>query len=192
MDPQFVLIPTNCLVATDQKHTVQIARCGACGIHGCVDTDVTISRDGDVVHWEWSKDIPMDRNVSFDAAPYDLELARMSADLSWETPVRTAGRLVLTNVDRDHLLHYGLRPARVYYHQGEMFTVGLEIEGEYQIWVDIPWLDRGPAELAAAACATLARPPSEWQATWFSNRGEVDEPPGIAGPSWQRFENQLP
>jgi hypothetical protein len=185
MDPQDILIPTNRLVATTQSHIVPIARCLACGFYDCWGTDVTISRDGDVVHWEWSRDAPMNRGASLDAARYDSEVARVAADLSWETPVRTAGRLVLTNVDHDHLLGHGLRPAWVSTYQSELFEVTLEINDDYQIFVKIPWLGRSPEELASAVCAALAHPPSKWQATWHSIKGWVTEPPKIAGPSWQ-------
>ena len=36
--------------------------------------------------------------------PYDVIIP---ADHSWETPERTAGRLILTQIDRKHLLGYG-------------------------------------------------------------------------------------
>jgi hypothetical protein len=91
IDPYEVLVPTNRLVATTQPRTVPIARCGACGVYDCVGTDVTIVRDDDLVHWDWSGDIPMKRGASFAAAWYDTELERVAADLSWETPERIGG-----------------------------------------------------------------------------------------------------
>jgi hypothetical protein len=79
MDPYDVLVPTNRLVATAQPRTVPIARC-ACGVYGCGSTDVTIVRDDDRVHWDWSIEVPMHRGVTFAADAYDAEVARMAAD----------------------------------------------------------------------------------------------------------------
>ena len=45
-----VLIPENRLIAIEKAHRVPISRC-ECGVYGCGSTDVSIVRDGDVVHW---------------------------------------------------------------------------------------------------------------------------------------------
>jgi hypothetical protein len=187
MDPYQLLVPTNRLVATSQPRTVPIARCD-CGVYGCGSTDVTITRDGDLVHWDWSIEVPMSRGVSFAAAQYDVEVARMAADHSWETPERTAGRLVLTDLDRERLLAYGLEPSWVAndYRDHELFRVALQIGGDYQVFVDTPWRGRRPEVLAREVCATLALPPHEWRATWHAIKPTLTAPPKIAGPSWQR------
>ncbi|WP_410813401.1 hypothetical protein [Micromonospora sp. 067-2] len=186
MDPYDVLVPTNRLVAAAQPHTVPIARC-ACGVYGCGSTDVTITRDGDLVHWDWSIEVPMNRGVSFAAAEYDRELARVAADHSWETPERAAGRRVLTDMDREHLLTYGLIPGWVDndYRDHELFQVALQIDGDYQVFVDTPWHGRGPEELAHEVCATLALPPADWHATWHAIKPTLTQPPTIAGPAWR-------
>lgn len=168
-----------------KPRTVPIARCG-CSVYSCSGTDVTITRAGDVVHWDWSRAVPMKRGVSFPAAQYDAEIARVANDLSWETPVRIAGRLVLANVDREHLLGYGLRPAWTSdAPDGTLFQVALEIEDDYQVFVNTPWRGRSPEELARTVCHTLAGPPHAWQATWHAVNSTVTEPPTIAGPSWR-------
>ena len=79
IDPRDVLVPTNKLVATARSHTVPIARC-ECGHHGCGGTDVTITRRGDLVHWDWLYMTPINRNVVFDAVEYDREVARIADD----------------------------------------------------------------------------------------------------------------
>jgi hypothetical protein len=187
MDPYDVLVPTDHLVAAAQPRTVPIARCG-CGEYGCGSTDVTITRDGDLVHWDWSIEVPMNRGVSFAAAQYDSEVTRVAGDHSWESPERTAGRLALTDMDRERLLTYGLRPSWVAndYRDHDVFRVTLQIDGDYQVFVDTPWRGRGPEELAREVCATLALPPREWRATWHAIKPALNEPPKIAGPSWQR------
>jgi hypothetical protein len=170
-----VLVPANRLVATEQPRTVPIARC-ECGIYGCGSTDVTIVRDGDLVHWDWLIDVPMDRGVTFAAGQYDAEVARMAADHSWETSQRTAGRLILTNVDRDRLAAYGLEPDWVAndHRNPEQFRVCLRMGHEYQILVDTPWDDRTPAELARDVDTTLALPPQQWHASWHNMNPAVD------------------
>ena len=57
MDLYDVLVPTNRLVAAVEPRTLPIARC-ACGVYGCA-TDITITRDGDLVRWDWSREVPM-------------------------------------------------------------------------------------------------------------------------------------
>jgi hypothetical protein len=187
MDPYSLLVPTNRLVAAADPRTVPIARCG-CGVYGCGSTDVTITRDGDLVHWDWSIEVPMNRGVSFAAAHYDAEVARIAGDHSWETPERTAGRRVLTDMDRDRLLAHGLVPSWVAndHRDHELFRVALQIDGDYQVFVDTPWRGRRPEDLARDVCATLARPPREWTATWHAIKPMLTQPPKIAGPSWRR------
>jgi hypothetical protein len=99
MDPYQVIIPTNRLMASSEPHTTPIAGC-ECGTYGCGATDITITRHGDRVHWDWLIEVPMNRGVTFDAADYDREISRVASDHSWETPERTAGRLILTGKDR--------------------------------------------------------------------------------------------
>jgi hypothetical protein len=189
MDPYDLLVPTNRLAATAQPCTVPIARC-ACGVYGCGSTDITIVRDDDRVHWDWSSEVPMHRGVTFAADAYDTEVARMAADHSWETPVRTAGRLILTGVDRALLLSYGVRPSWVtnYHRDPELFRVALQVGHDYQVFVDTPWRGRGPDELAGEVCDTLAGPPREWRASWHAIKPTLTGPPKIAGRSWRRHQ----
>ena len=83
MDPYHVIIPTNRLVASCEPRTTPIARC-ECGTYGCGATDITITRHGDRVRWDWLIEVPMNRGVSFDAADYDREISRVAFDQSWE------------------------------------------------------------------------------------------------------------
>lgn len=188
MDPSDLLIPTNRLVVTPRPHRVPIARC-ECGVYGCGATDVTITGDGELVHWDWRIEVPMDRGVSFAAAQYQAEVERLAADYSWETAGRTAGRLVCTHMDRAALGGYGLAAgwAGNVYHDPELFQVTLLLGGDYQIFVDFPWRGRTPEELADVVRQTLARRPAEWPASWHPIRPELTGPPAIAGPTWRRF-----
>lgn len=187
MDPYDVLIPTNRLLVSPQPHTVPIARCG-CGVYGCGSTDVTITGDGDLVHWDWSIEVPMNRGVSFPAAEYDAELTRVAGDHSWETVERTAGRLVLTHVDRAALRAHGLALTWVAndYRDAELFRVALQLGQDYQIFVDTPWRNRSPQELADKVCETLARGPGKWRASWHAIKPTLPGPPTIARRSWRQ------
>ncbi|SDD35592.1 hypothetical protein [Actinokineospora iranica] len=187
MDPYKVLVPDNRLVATDEPRTVPIGRC-SCGDYGCGPTDVVIVREDDRVHWEWLPRAAENRAFVFAAATYGAEIARASADHSWETPERTAGRLVLANVDRERLRGLGLEPRSVGndYRDPELFQVGLWMADDYQVFVTVPWRGRGPESLARAVCANLAGPVDNWDATWHAVKPSVTRPPAI-GPSWRRF-----
>jgi hypothetical protein len=190
MDPYDLLVPANHLIADAQPRTVAIARC-PCGEYGCGSTAVTIVRDGDRVHWDWSIEVPMHRGVSFAADSYDAEVARVGADHSWETPDRTAGRLVLTGVDREQLLTYGLRPHWVANHHRDpdLFRVALNLGNTYQVFIDIAWRGRSPQELANEVCHALARPPRTWHASWHASTPTTTAPPTIAGPFWRRYQS---
>jgi hypothetical protein len=191
MDPYDLLIPINRLLATPQPHTVPIARC-ECGVYGCGSTDVTITRDGDLVHWDWAVEVPMNRGVSFAAIQYDAEVARVAGDHSWETAERTAGRLVLTHLDGEALRAHGLAVTWVAneYRNPGLFRVALQMADNYQIFVDTPWQGRSPAELADQVCETLARGPGRWRASWHPIKATLTEPPAIARRSWQREQFQ--
>lgn len=189
MDPYDLLIPTNLLVPGSSSRSIPIARC-TCGVYGCGATDVTITCDGDLVHWDWSKEKPMNRGVSFPAPAYEREIARVAADHSWETLVRTAGRLVLTHLDRARLPGPDLRVDWVGndHLDHELFLVALRVENDYQVFIRTPWQGRVPEQLAREVCATLTLPPREWDATWRAMKPALTEPPAIAGPSWRRHQ----
>ncbi|MFI6830732.1 hypothetical protein ACIBG5_26780 [Kribbella sp. NPDC050241] len=187
MDPYDVFVPENRLVATAGARTIPIARC-ECGVYGCGSTDVTIVRDDDLVHWDWLYEVPINRGVSFAAAEYDNEVARLAANYDWETPDRTAGRLILRDLDRQALRAHGLKPSWVAndYRNSAVFRVALQLGNSYQVFVDFPWTDHTPAELAHSVCQTLSQRPRTWDATWHAIQPSLTHPPKIAGRSWQQ------
>ncbi|MFO6454127.1 MULTISPECIES: hypothetical protein [unclassified Aeromicrobium] len=77
-DPRELLVRRNRLIATEVPHRIPIARC-SCGEYGCGSTDVTIVREGDVVHWDWHLEAPLPHGITFDAETYDREVARIGA-----------------------------------------------------------------------------------------------------------------
>lgn len=187
MDPYDLLVPTNRLLARPRPHTVPIARC-SCGVYGCGSTDVTITGDGDLVHWDWLIDVPMNRGVSFATVQYDVEVERMAGDDSWETAERTAGRLVLTHLDHAALQAYGLAVTWVAkdHRDPERFRVALQLGDDYQVFLDTPWRNRSPEELADGVCEALARGPGKWRASWHAIKPTISGPPTIARRSWRQ------
>ncbi|WP_144120647.1 hypothetical protein [Catellatospora sichuanensis] len=186
VDPHHLLIPDNLLLPGTEPRTVPFAVCPGCG-RGCADTQVTVSREADLVHWDFSGrgGVPGGR-VSFAADQYHAEAVRAAADHSWETPVRTACRLVLTGTDRDHLRAYGLRFDQLYGGSDELECALLLGEERYQVFVSTPWQGRSPQEVAAEMCATLHQAPQQWTAAWWPIRHGLRRPK-IAGPAWTRM-----
>jgi hypothetical protein len=191
MDTFDLLIPDNLLLATDQPRRVPVARCG-CGIYGCGATAAVIQRVGDTVRWEWQAEKPMDRDAVFNATAYEIEVLRAAADHRWETPERTAGRLVLEAVDRRRLDELGLVIDGAGNHPSDptIFRTRLLVPGAYYIDLDFDWDERSPAEVADEACRCLALdPPAMWPARWSgSTPATSGQRPPIAGPQWQPHE----
>jgi hypothetical protein len=186
MDPYAVLIPENVFVATDEAHTAPVARCG-CGTYGCGETDIRISRDDGLVRWEWLKEVPIKRPVVFAAQAYDREVERVSLDRSWETPSRTAGRLVLTDASTVAVLaphELSLDWVDTVHDDPSRFRVALRYRDTHQVFVDVAWAGRSPEGLAAAVIDTLSAPPADWRAMWHA-MGQAGAP-GIAGPGWSQ------
>jgi hypothetical protein len=187
MDPYDLIVPTNRLLATPEPRTVPIARC-SCGVYGCGSTDVVIVSDGDRVYWDWLLEVPMARGVSFAADQYTAEVERLAGDHSWETAERTAGRLILTRLDREGLLTNGLTVSWVAndHRDPRLFRVALQWGDDYQVFIDTPWRDRSAGELADEVCEILGRGPGKWRASWHAMKPSLTGPPAIARRSWRQ------
>lgn len=190
MDPYDVLVPDNKFLPRPEPHTFGVARCG-CGVYGCGATDITISADNDVVTWVWRLEVPINHPSQFALDPYLREVSRVGADHSWETPERTAGRLVLAQVDRTLLQRHGLTPSWVGndWRAPEVFEICLTFEAAYQIFLRFPWNGDAPETLASRILAQLnhASGPAAWQATWHAMApADRYQAPRIAQPGWTR------
>jgi hypothetical protein len=186
LDPDDILVAPCPLDASSKPHKATVARC-SCGVIGCGSVEVDIERSTDDVKWSWG-DSESPRAVSFLATNYDEELRRALIDTSWETPDRTAARLLRNYVDRQSLASHGLTftwgSGRV---RKGAFSVALQFEpGPYQVLVHLPWTGE-PPEVIARKCAELLRePPSNWLAAeWFAQKPNLG-PPLLVGPSWRR------
>ncbi|TDC61663.1 hypothetical protein E1283_35255, partial [Streptomyces hainanensis] len=83
------------LVATPQSHEVRLVE-AECTESCCGALHVTITRTSDHVRWhDWRNTADpalVPPELRFPATDYDAELARATADFSWEWPARTLAR----------------------------------------------------------------------------------------------------
>src|SRR5262249_30873519 len=139
------------------------------------------------VEWTWGNADSLE-GMRFLATHYDAEVDRALTDTSWETPDRTAARLLAGKVDRPVLARHGLSLAwasgRV--RKGAV-SVSLSLEpGPYQVLVHLPWNTESPEAIARKCAALLREEPSSWiGAEWFPQQANLGPPPG-ADPSWRR------
>lgn len=188
MDPYDVLVPTNRFLPAEHPKSIPVARCG-CGVYGCGVTDVRITKTAEGIEWNWEVEKPMNRSVYFNEAEYLAELERISGDHSWETPVRTAGRLVLSSV-RDEELPADLRFDWVAnnWRRPDAFQVCLRHQDRHQIFIDFDWDGRSPEQLASAVRHELTTTaPDTWDAEWSAIQ-RSDVPPPMAGAGWRRYQ----
>jgi hypothetical protein len=186
LDPDDILVAPCPLDASIRPHKATVARC-SCGVIGCGSIEVNIQRSADDVEWSWGE-AESPQALRFLATSYDEELRRALTDATWETPDRTAARVVANRVDRPALASRGLTftwgSGRV---RKGAFSVSLQLEpGPYQILVHLPWSGESPEAIARKCAEVLREQPSNWLgAEWFPQRANLD-PPSLAGPSWRR------
>lgn len=186
LDPDDVLIRPCPLYAATAPHWATVAMC-ACGVLGCGDVGVEVILRGENVEWAWN-DGTSSGTLSFPATTYHAEIERAIDDTSWESPDRTAARLLREKVDREFLARHGMTyswaSARV---RKEKFTVSVHLEpGPYQILIHVPW-EPSSVEDTVRACSTyLAGDPADWpEVEWYPQQANLD-PPMAAGSAWRR------
>jgi len=185
--PFDLFVPTNQLVATTEPREVVVARC-ECGEAGCDSTQARIVRDGGVVHWDWSIDVPLPHGVTFPADQYDAEVARIADDRSWQGPADAITRLVLERVDRAALAVHGfeLSWAAEDYQDATRFQVALFTRDEgFQVFLRFPIPGRSAEQVADDVVTALARPPKKWRATFRPTQVGARGRPAAAGWRWR-------
>jgi len=184
LDPDYILQEPSPLHSSQMPHIATIARC-TCGVIGCGSIETEVSIQGNLIVWATQH---YSREFRFDATQYEDELRRAIADTSWETPDRTAARLIRALVDRDALavnrFQFSWASGRL--RSGRM-TVSLQLDpGPYQVLVHGSWDGRDPEEIARTLCHTLLQPPSTWPDVEYYPQGESKITPIQAGPGWRR------
>jgi hypothetical protein len=182
LDPDDLLIEPSPLLVAGAPRVVTIGRC-SCGETGCGSVEAELSRQDHTVAWS-VKDYS--HVFTFDAAQYEAEIQRALADASWETPDRTAARLIRSTVDRDALARHGFRFS---WSSGRLrigkLTVSLLLEpGPYQVLVHSPWI-RQPETAAATMCKILSEPPSAWRDVEYYPQAPGLGAPSIDAESWR-------
>jgi len=185
LDPDDLFTDTICpLRAESESHRATIGRC-SCGIIGCGSVEVEIRRELDQVVWT-----AMDSSlqVRFLAAQYDGEVERALQDRTWETPERTAARLISQAVDRAALARRGFEfswaSGRC---RNGLMTVSLVLTpGPYQVLVSAPWDGENIDGIVAHFAANLSQSPETWANVECNAQVRGLDPPPIAGPGWNR------
>lgn len=196
IDPDEILIPETPLAPTEEPHLAVIARCG-CGIVECDSMSVRISRVEQAVFWDFRSKKRKESSpgvLRFDLDQYMNELDRAITDKSWESPDRTAARLLRKLVDEDLLSRYRLSwqwaSGRS---RKDMFTVSLGLAPEpFQVLLHTTWRDESPDEIAQKIADILKRQPSTWQnVEWIPQGENQDALPDIAGPGWMKWSQTV-
>ena len=183
LDPGDLLIEPCVLRAESSPHIALIGRC-SCGIVGCGSVEVTIQKDGDRVIWTA---IDSSLSVQFEAVQYDAEVERALHDQGWETPERTAGRLISQAVDRTSLARRGFEFS---WASGRctdgMMTASLLLRpGPYQILVRLPWNGKDIDSIVSQFKAILSQPPETWSNVQWNPQAQGLGPPPIGGRGWK-------
>jgi hypothetical protein len=184
LDPADLLTDSCGLRAENESHRVTVGRC-SCGIVGCGSVEVDIRRDHEQVIWTATDS---SQQVRFPAAQYGAEVERALRDHTWETPERTASRLISQAVDRTVLARRGFEFS---WASGRcrdgMMTASLVLTpGPYQVLVSVPWDGENIDGIVAHFEAILSQSPETWLNVECNAQVRGLDPPPIAGPGWNR------
>lgn len=186
MDPDDIL-SFDTLASRDMPHTAKVVRCG-CGYAGCGSVNVKISSKNDFIIWDcWSGDQgnPAPPTLIFEKKQYLQALAEAISDKSWESPGRTAARLLSSMLDHDLL---AINNLKFQWASGRIkkgnFTISLAGPQDcHQILVHLHWNEESPQQIAEKMAELLKQPPSDWpDVVWH---GADSEPP-FNGAGWSR------
>ena len=184
LDPDDILIQPSPLLVKIEPHIATVARCG-CGEVGCGSMESElVCRDASVI---WSIQHHA-QSFTFNLEQYAEEVERALTDMSWETPDRTAARLIRVAADRDALARNGFRFswASGRARQGKM-SVSLFLEpGPYQVLIHSPWTGQDPQAIAAILLNALRDSPYTWADVEYYPQAQGLGAPSIAGPRWRR------
>lgn len=181
LDPDDILIePSPLLVAGAQP--IAIGRC-SCGLTGCASIEAKLFREGGAVVWDVQD---YDGVLRFDASQYESEVKRALADTSWETPARTAARLIRSTVDHDALRRHGFQfsSSSGRLRIGKISVSLLWEPGPYQVLVHSPWIHQ-PQIAAATMCKILSEPPGAWRDVEYYPQASGLGAPSIGGKCWR-------
>jgi len=185
MDPDDVLSYRE-LLPRDEAHEVTVVRCG-CGVVECGSVGVEIFVKGNFVLWDsWQrhKGRPPAETLVFSRSEYMKAVKDAVEDHSWETPDRTAARILASLVEHRALalnnLKYQWASGRI---RKSTLAISLALQpSEAQIIVYFPWNEQTPDEIAHEAANLLKTDPNEWpDAVWYDQKTALP----FMGPGWR-------
>lgn len=182
LDPAELLVEPCSLRAVPQPHTALIARC-RCGCMGCSDGEVRIYAQEGRVIWVGSDTT---QRVEFEGDQYSKEVERSLHDRTWETPERTAARVIAETIDRRELAARGFEFS---WASGRcttgMMTVSLLLQpGPYQVLVRLPWDGEDVNAIAGEFRAVFSGPPETWPGVECNPQEQGLGPPPFIGSGW--------
>ncbi len=163
------------------------ARC-SCGVVGCGSDAVDVTRSESAVTWtfKWTSK----KSFTFDARQYDSAIAELKSDFGWETPERTAERLI-KNLDFNRFLAQGLELEWVSGRTENKITLSFDLqEGEtkYQVLCHARWENHeAPNEAVSAIEKVLKDAPKNWPDVEYLFQSQVRTRPTLAGPGWREY-----
>jgi hypothetical protein len=183
LDPGDLLVEPCTLRAQRTPHTATIGRCN-CGVIGCGSVQVDIRRNQDFVTLQALNSVG---EIGFLAAQYDAEVERALGDFSWETPDRTAARLIAKTIDRTVLEEKGLAFswASGRFDEGMMTVAFVLNPGPYQVLVKIPWDGKSVESIVDRFRLLLRKSPESWPNVECYPQVQGLGPPPVGGPGWR-------
>lgn len=185
LDPDDLLVEPCPLRAQETPHTATIGRC-TCGEIGCGSVEVEVRRELDLVTWRTLySNAPV--KVRFVASQYDTEVERALRDFGWETPDRTAARLIAKAIDKtvleDNGLFFSWASGRC---EDGMMTVALLLNpGPYQVLVKIPWDGKSVESIVDRFRLLLQESPESWPNVECYPQAQGLGKPPVVGPGWR-------
>lgn len=185
LDPDDIL-HDRFLAPRDSPFEATVARC-SCGVVGCGSATVEVSSDVETVTWNcWDGGLAAFNpgRIVFQKSHYLDALSKALTDHSWETPDRTAARLLANKVDREfllaHELTYQWASGRI---KEGAFTVSLIGPASYhQVLLHVGWSTETPEAIAEKTAKQLRQDPGTWlDVAWY---GPGTKPP-FEGPGWR-------
>jgi hypothetical protein len=183
LDPTELLIEPCALRADRSCHAALVARC-RCGYAGCSSGEVKIQANDRRVTWAA---LDSARSIEFDSLQYSIEVERALNDCSWETPERTAARLIMQAVDRRRLADRGFQLCWASGRCSEgLMTVSLLLSpGPYQVLVRLEWDGENIDAVVGQFKAILHQSPETWPSVECNPQKEGLGDPPITGPGWK-------
>jgi hypothetical protein len=175
--------------------SLALARCG-CGVPLCGDTTAVAIHNSDTIVWLGLPKTRFGDSITFDRLQFMDAVRVANADLSWETPERTAERLIAAldmTAPQEAGLTFQWASGRIY---SDKITVCYTIQGanapehafdcDYQVLSHLPW-DHTDSQAAVRGVKNqVSLAPNNWPDVEYIPQRGIVTTPNVAGPGWRR------